>query len=203
MNQQGITKPIGIGIIALIVVLAGGVFGYQYFKDTASTTNDSVACAQDAKLCSDGSYVGRTGPDCEFVACPDDTNTNSQNNTNTGTSANVNQQINTNTTTVNANTSTATIQEYPFAELLDDYMLNSLRVGTFVTTDAVIVGFRSDAILVGATPASTETVPILTENANSNSYSQGQGYVITFKVASPTGDPELVTAGQPSDGYNQ
>lgn len=30
---------------------------------------DSVACTMDAKQCPDGSYVGRTGPDCEFV-CP-------------------------------------------------------------------------------------------------------------------------------------
>lgn len=27
-------------------------------------------CTQDAKLCLDGSYVGRTGPNCEFAACP-------------------------------------------------------------------------------------------------------------------------------------
>lgn len=30
---------------------------------------EMVLCAQDAKQCSDGSYVGRTGPKCEFV-CP-------------------------------------------------------------------------------------------------------------------------------------
>lgn len=28
------------------------------------------ACDQDAKMCSDGSVVGRTGPNCQFVACP-------------------------------------------------------------------------------------------------------------------------------------
>ncbi len=28
-----------------------------------------VACTMDAKMCSDGSYVGRSGPNCEFV-CP-------------------------------------------------------------------------------------------------------------------------------------
>lgn len=28
-------------------------------------------CTQEAKLCSDGSYVGRTGPNCEFAKCPD------------------------------------------------------------------------------------------------------------------------------------
>jgi len=29
-----------------------------------------VACTMEAKLCPDGSYVGRTGPRCEFTACP-------------------------------------------------------------------------------------------------------------------------------------
>ena len=28
------------------------------------------ACTQEAKLCSDGSYVSRTGPNCEFSLCP-------------------------------------------------------------------------------------------------------------------------------------
>ncbi|MBI3631763.1 MAG: hypothetical protein HY219_02765 [Candidatus Staskawiczbacteria bacterium] len=29
-----------------------------------------VACAQEAKVCPDGSSVGRTGPNCEFADCP-------------------------------------------------------------------------------------------------------------------------------------
>ena len=28
------------------------------------------ACTEEAKLCPDGSAVGRTGPDCEFAPCP-------------------------------------------------------------------------------------------------------------------------------------
>ena len=30
----------------------------------------SYECNADAKICSDGSSVGRTGPSCEFTACP-------------------------------------------------------------------------------------------------------------------------------------
>lgn len=30
-----------------------------------------VACTQEARQCPDGSYVGRTGPRCEFAACPE------------------------------------------------------------------------------------------------------------------------------------
>ena len=36
------------------------------------TIQGQVACTQEAKQCSDGSYVGRTGPNCEFTACPGD-----------------------------------------------------------------------------------------------------------------------------------
>lgn len=34
------------------------------------TPPQQVACTQEAKLCPDGSYVSRTGPNCEFTACP-------------------------------------------------------------------------------------------------------------------------------------
>lgn len=30
----------------------------------------AVACTQEAKICPDGSSVGRTGPNCEFTPCP-------------------------------------------------------------------------------------------------------------------------------------
>ncbi|MDQ5938765.1 MAG: hypothetical protein QG642_455 [Patescibacteria group bacterium] len=32
--------------------------------------NEQVACTMEAKECPDGSYVGRSGPNCEFAACP-------------------------------------------------------------------------------------------------------------------------------------
>jgi len=37
---------------------------------TKGNTNGSVACSMEAKLCPDGSAVGRTGPNCEFAPCP-------------------------------------------------------------------------------------------------------------------------------------
>lgn len=30
----------------------------------------TIACSMDAKLCPDGSYVARSGPNCEFAECP-------------------------------------------------------------------------------------------------------------------------------------
>ncbi len=34
--------------------------------------DDEVACTMEARECPDGSFVGRTGPNCEFAACPGD-----------------------------------------------------------------------------------------------------------------------------------
>lgn len=40
-------------------------------KRTANCVADShVACTQEAKICPDGSYVGREPPTCEFAPCP-------------------------------------------------------------------------------------------------------------------------------------
>ena len=36
-----------------------------------NNTNEPVFCTQDAKMCPDGSFVGRQGPDCQFAPCPD------------------------------------------------------------------------------------------------------------------------------------
>jgi hypothetical protein len=45
--------------------------------DTA-TTSEQTICTLDAKVCPDGTAVGRTGPDCAFAACPGE-NTTTQN----------------------------------------------------------------------------------------------------------------------------
>ena len=37
---------------------------------TGTVKPPPTACTQEAKLCPDGSAVGRTGPNCEFAACP-------------------------------------------------------------------------------------------------------------------------------------
>jgi hypothetical protein len=44
--------------------------GY-YFGRLHRAPAGSVACTLEAKLCPDGSYVGRIGPDCRFAACPE------------------------------------------------------------------------------------------------------------------------------------
>jgi hypothetical protein len=59
-------KKILIAIFG-VILLAGAV--YLVFE--AIIGNKQVACTEEAKLCPDGSAVGRTGPNCEFAPCPE------------------------------------------------------------------------------------------------------------------------------------
>lgn len=56
-----------------IVFISGGLL-YIYNSKPIEYKNpnepEPVFCTADAKLCPDGSYVGRSGPKCEFDPCP-------------------------------------------------------------------------------------------------------------------------------------
>lgn len=66
--RKGIISLIPIVIIFLLT--AGAAL---YFAQTSLDISVpwSGACVQDAMQCPDGSFIGRTGPRCEFAACPD------------------------------------------------------------------------------------------------------------------------------------
>ena len=49
----------------LVLVAAGGLYLSSIQKKVPQ-----MACTMEAKLCPDGSSVGRSGPKCEFAACP-------------------------------------------------------------------------------------------------------------------------------------
>ncbi len=55
-------------ISGLIVVLIGAL--WITMARGVHATGVGQACTQEARLCPDGSSVGRTGPNCEFAACP-------------------------------------------------------------------------------------------------------------------------------------
>lgn len=60
-------------IIVIIVLIDIGVYfavSQQILKPLLVPTPNPIACTQEAKQCSDGSYVSRTGPNCEFAQCP-------------------------------------------------------------------------------------------------------------------------------------
>jgi len=64
-------KSLIIAFIIIIVLIVAGVGGgvyFFYYKNSGE--NQNVYCTQDAKLCPDGSYVSRQGPNCEFAQCP-------------------------------------------------------------------------------------------------------------------------------------
>lgn len=60
----------------LVILLAAAVFGYYAYRSFSGrdffTGREvkEISCTMEAKLCPDGSAVGRVGPNCEFAACP-------------------------------------------------------------------------------------------------------------------------------------
>lgn len=67
-------------ILAMVLFIAlpflGFYLGMKYQakisvnKDASITEPAPIACTMEAKQCPDGSYVSRTGSDCEFSPCP-------------------------------------------------------------------------------------------------------------------------------------
>ncbi len=60
-----VTIAIILGVVSLLAIAAYAI-GTIYTGKTAGP----VVCTMDAKICPDGSSVGRTGPNCEFEECP-------------------------------------------------------------------------------------------------------------------------------------
>ncbi len=67
MNKKGFSLIVIILIIVGVLAVAGGVYYYGFLNKKA----EPVACTQEAKQCSDGSYVSRIGLNCEFAECSD------------------------------------------------------------------------------------------------------------------------------------
>lgn len=66
-------KKLIILIVIILIVIAGWLV-YERLTTIgpgSTVTPETGVCTMDAKLCPDGSYVGRVPPTCEFAACPD------------------------------------------------------------------------------------------------------------------------------------
>lgn len=59
--------PILLAGVVLFLLLIGTASAVYLFVNKKS---EPIACTMEAKICSDGSSVGRTGPKCEFTPCP-------------------------------------------------------------------------------------------------------------------------------------
>ncbi|MDD5430653.1 MAG: hypothetical protein PHP03_00255 [Candidatus Pacebacteria bacterium] len=64
-NQKGFSVLEVIVLAAIILAIGGGVYYWQTNKSSNQT-----ACTMEAKICPNGTAVGRTGPSCEFAECP-------------------------------------------------------------------------------------------------------------------------------------
>lgn len=69
------SKTFTLIFLAVVFILGGLFYIYnpepvEYKNSNNSNQNETVFCTMDAKLCPDGSYVGREGPNCEFKTCP-------------------------------------------------------------------------------------------------------------------------------------
>ncbi|MFA6533236.1 MAG: hypothetical protein WCT22_04555 [Patescibacteria group bacterium] len=54
-------------LVVLIVILTLATLMYIV---SGFLKTDKIACTLEAKICPDGSTVGRSGPKCEFAPCP-------------------------------------------------------------------------------------------------------------------------------------
>jgi len=70
--QVEIKKPINplIFIILAVLLLTFGGTAMYFLTTKQSHPSTTSACTIEAKLCPDGTSVGRSGPNCEFVPCP-------------------------------------------------------------------------------------------------------------------------------------
>lgn len=64
-----------LGVILLLLMVGVGCISLTPLPKPSepvisTTSSKPVFCTQEAKQCSDGSYVGRTGPNCQFADCP-------------------------------------------------------------------------------------------------------------------------------------
>ncbi|MCY0986852.1 hypothetical protein OV203_06950 [Nannocystis sp. ILAH1] len=57
----------------LLFIAAGlvGACAGKSDKPPAENPDGPQACTKEAKICPDGTTVGRTGPNCEFAPCPE------------------------------------------------------------------------------------------------------------------------------------
>ena len=63
-----ISNTLKIIIFGIIAIIISG-FIVLFNMRNGDSDEKPVFCAQDAKLCSDGSYVSRVPPKCDFALC--------------------------------------------------------------------------------------------------------------------------------------
>ena len=62
-------KSLILGLVSIIFIFGGLLYIYNPKPTEYGLKNNTTMCTADSMLCEDGSFVGRSGPDCKFV-CP-------------------------------------------------------------------------------------------------------------------------------------
>ncbi|MFA6394226.1 MAG: TspO/MBR family protein [Patescibacteria group bacterium] len=71
INFYRVSKPAAWFLLPYILwVSFAGYLNFSIWQLSAKASAQ-VFCTEEARLCPDGSYVGRTAPDCEFASCPE------------------------------------------------------------------------------------------------------------------------------------
>jgi hypothetical protein len=83
-HSKGFVIPLLILCMAIVISLGAYVYVQSKLPPVAEEIAQPNGCVADVEQCPDGSYVGRTGPNCEFV-CPTATTTATSTNTATDT----------------------------------------------------------------------------------------------------------------------
>lgn len=78
--KKKMNSPILLILVLILVSMGIGGYGVYYFISQGNSIVPAKFCQSDAKICPDGSSVGRTGPKCEFAPCssPSSTSINSE-----------------------------------------------------------------------------------------------------------------------------
>jgi hypothetical protein len=59
-----------IALLIIFVAILGVGTALWSKKRTDPAMNQQISCAQDARICPDGTFVSRVAPSCDFAACP-------------------------------------------------------------------------------------------------------------------------------------
>jgi hypothetical protein len=186
ISASGTSKPpmtarsIMFAIVFLVAAVAAfSLYRISHLYDPAEI-GGGVACTMDAKICPDGSAVGREGPNCEFAACPNVSTTTAYQKGDTVTvSARLNQSV------------TALGETITPLEVIDDSRcptdVQCIWAGTVHVRAIVISGMGTGTIVLElGKPSTTEVNTITLENVepakNSKLPTQASDYRFTFKV---------------------
>ena len=69
-SHSGAAPKLRLSIFFMVMLAAIAITGAVSALFLAKNVDKQKACTEEAKICPDGSAVGRTGPKCEFTPCP-------------------------------------------------------------------------------------------------------------------------------------